>query len=124
MKDVSVLDHIMALLAEKDTRDEQRFQAQTSAINAALQAAEKAVTKAEMASERRFEGVNEFRAQLSDQARTFASEEKVGLVIKRLDRMEENLNLQTGRSSGINVAAGYVLSLIFALVAVLTFFLK
>ena len=37
----------------------------------ALQAAEKAVTKAELAAEKRFESVNEFRNQLKDQTGTF-----------------------------------------------------
>lgn len=37
----------------------------------ALTAADKAVNKAELATEKRFEGVNEFRSQLSDQAATF-----------------------------------------------------
>ena len=41
------------------------------AIDAALVSAEKAVTKAETASERRFDSVNEFRKALSDQTATF-----------------------------------------------------
>ncbi len=41
------------------------------AIAAALAAAEKAVTKAEEASSKRFESVNEFRQTLSDQTATF-----------------------------------------------------
>lgn len=60
---------------------QERFEAQTRAVDAAfiaqehamesaLSAAEKATAKAEMASERRFESVNEFRGQLRDQAGT------------------------------------------------------
>ncbi len=124
MKNISDRAHIMALLSEKDKRDEQRFQANKEAINAALLAAEKAVAKAEAASEKRFEGVNEFRAQLADQARTLASSEKLDLVIQRIDRMEASQNTTSGRASGLSSAAGYVLSAIFALAAILTFFLK
>lgn len=124
VKNISGRAHIMALLSEKDKRDEQRFQANKEAINAALLAAEKAVAKAEAAAEKRFEGVNEFRAQLADQARTLASSEKLDLVIQRIDRMEASQNTHTGRTSGLNAAAGYVLSAIFALAAILTFFLK
>jgi hypothetical protein len=36
-----------------------------------MSAAETAITRASAATEKRFEGVNEFRAQLADQARTF-----------------------------------------------------
>lgn len=124
MKQLSVLNYILTLLAEKDKRDEQRFQANKEAINAALLAAEKAVAKAEAAAEKRFEGVNEFRAQLADQARTLASSEKLDSVIQRIDRMEANQNTTSGRTGGFASAAGYVLSAVLLGVAVLTFFLK
>lgn len=42
-------------------------------VATALSNQEKAVTKAETAAEKRFESVNEFRAQLTDQAATFVS---------------------------------------------------
>lgn len=83
------------LLLEMDRRYEERFTAQEGATalalarvdkefhehlqqvrtetHAALDAADKAIQKAETATEKRFEGVNEFRAQLADQARTFIS---------------------------------------------------
>lgn len=41
------------------------------AVATALLSAEKAVAKAEVAADKRFEAVNEFRAQLNDQATTF-----------------------------------------------------
>ncbi len=49
-------DHVEALLDAADKRYEQRFDA-----------AENAVAKADAASEKRFDGVNEFRAALADQ---------------------------------------------------------
>lgn len=74
--------HVKEILAivevkNKQLRDadvnanEQRFKAQEQAVAFALQAAEKAVTKAELAAEKRFESVNEFRNQLKDQTGTF-----------------------------------------------------
>lgn len=59
------------LRAADTTANEQRFKAQEQAVAFALQAAEKAVTKAELAAEKRFESVNEFRNQLKDQTGTF-----------------------------------------------------
>jgi len=102
---VSLLDHIKALLDEKDKRDNQRFEAQSQAIKDALQAAKEAVVKAETATEKRFESVNEFRKTLSDQSGTFitraefdqikdATNEKLGVITKRADLLE-------GRSGGI-----------------------
>lgn len=43
------------------------------ATHAALTSSKEAITKAETAAEKRFESVNEFRAQLADQAATFVS---------------------------------------------------
>jgi hypothetical protein len=96
---------------ERDRRYNERFDAQEKAVEAALASSEKAVLKAETASERRFEGVNEFRATLSDQAATFitrkevdaelgAQSEKLNIQQSRLDRIE-------ARSAGLN--AGWIL---------------
>jgi len=60
--------HLKELLAAADRRYEQRFDAQEKAVQAALNAA-----KAEQASEKRLDSVNEFRAQLRDQAGTFVT---------------------------------------------------
>lgn len=78
--------HIKELMHEQDRRYEQRFAA-----------AQEAVLKAEMASEKRFEGVNEFRAQLADQQRTFIprieAEQRIGALettIRELDTRVQN----------------------------------
>ncbi len=68
---VPIKEHFEAVLAEKDKGYSQRFDAQEKAVTAALTAAKEAVVKAEIAAEKRFDSVNEFRGQLSDQARTF-----------------------------------------------------
>jgi hypothetical protein len=75
-----------------DKRYAQRFQDSGTAVNAALQAAEKAVTKAEAASEKRFESVNEFRNTLSDQARTFIPRAEADL---RMGTIESQLQALT-----------------------------
>lgn len=110
---ISVLDHFTTLLNEMDLRYQQRYDAQTKAleaallaadkaVQAALLAAEKAVIKAETAAERRFESVNEFRGQLGDQAKTFmpraeyivqhqSLSDKVDVIAKTLsDRIDVN----------------------------------
>jgi len=53
-------DNYNMMLAERDERVIQKYQAMELAVN-----------KAEAATEKRFESVNEFRAQLGDQSRTF-----------------------------------------------------
>ena len=94
--------------------------AQREATTAALAANKEAVLKAEHASEKRFEGVNEFRQSLADQARLFmpraeaetlykAVDEKVAALAVRLDRTE-------GRGHGRRDAWGYVVAVIGTLV--------
>ena len=96
-----------------------RFDAQEKAVSAALMAADRAVGKAELASEKRFDSVNEFRAALSDSSRllmprsesekSIASvEEKIVALTKRVDTREE-------RSTGSNqswVIIGLVISVL------------
>jgi hypothetical protein len=82
------------------------FQAQEKAVAAAMLSADRAVAKAEAASEKRFESVNEFRSAMNDQSRSFISRneaeqrmlsnsEKVDSLAIRLERIE-------GRGQGLN----------------------
>jgi hypothetical protein len=72
----------------------------------AFSASEKAIQKAEAATEKRFESVNEFRKTLTDQTATFMPRaqteallanlnEKIGDLVARIERNE-------GRSSGVD----------------------
>ncbi len=119
--------HLMHIIDERDRRYEQRYgqqeanlstamTAQEKAVQAALASSEKAVTKAEIAAEKRFDAVNEFRGQLSDQARDFMPRNEAELLVKAL---AEKIDTLTGtRSQGLNVAVGYVLGAAGAVVAV------
>lgn len=131
--------HTIRVLSELDLRYQQRFDAQQEALAAALlaaekavgtalTAAEKAVIKAETAADKRFEAVNEFRAQLADQAATFmprlesdarfaAVEEKISGIAKAIDRADGRT---TGKSDGITQAQaiiGSVVGILFFLVS-------
>lgn len=125
--------HLTALVGEVDRRYEQRFDGQREALAAAFTAAdraileadrryeqrfdsqEKAIAKAEAANERRFEGVNEFRDQLRDQAalfmpraeseaRTNQNSEKIDQLDRRLVEnlasIQSRLDLMAGRDRG------------------------
>jgi len=120
---VSTLNQYMNdLIVQMDRRYQERFEAQTKALDAAflaqqtamqaallaaekavqtaLSAAEKAVTKAEIANEKRFDSVNEFRSTLSDQASRLMprteSEARLGSIAEKVDStvivMTERLN--------------------------------
>ena len=79
----------------------------------ALAAADKAVSKAETATEKRFESVNEFRQTLSDQTRSFISKvefeavrdanaARIADLVSRLDKIE-------GKAVGLNAGWVYLL---------------
>lgn len=98
---VTLLAHVLALLEERDRRYSQRFDAQQEALRTALDA-----------TERRFQGVNEFRATLSDQASTFATRDQVdalrqvvGALNNRIERAEGG---RAGLSTGWAVLIGVV----------------
>lgn len=96
---------ILMLIAERDRQYDQRFRAQELAVAAALTAAKEAVTKAEMASEKRFDSVNEFRNSLKDQQQTLASKAEVEVRFKFLEdkwkTIEERQTKAAGSSEGM-----------------------
>ncbi len=70
-----------ALIAAKD------------ALTAALAASEKAIQKAEASTEARFAGVNAFRAQLGDQAKTFLAKTEGDLRFGALDKQLDEVTI-------------------------------
>lgn len=107
---------------------------QAEKVALALTAADKAVLKAELATEKRFESVNEFRGQLADQAATLASRremETMQLAINlRLDNLSERLTETTrridtseGKSSGISSGFGVLIATIGTIVALVSIFI-
>jgi hypothetical protein len=92
------------------------FTAAEQAVTVALANAEKATVKAEAASERRFESVNEFRAQLSDQTATFLPRGEYDAAYKgladqitagyeRLAALELRLTSRLDRGDGADLGA-------------------
>lgn len=82
------------------------------AVQAALLAAKEAVLKAENATEKRFESVNEFRKQLADQTNTFLARPEYNANHKALEDkvsgLTDRLNTSDGRGAGLNASWGYV----------------
>ena len=78
--------------------------AQEKATQAAFAAANTAVSKAELAGEKRFDSVNEFRAQLKDQAATLSTRAEVAVQIKavsdKLDLTSAAVNELRSRGEG------------------------
>jgi len=119
----SLKEHFTTLFDETDRRYEERFIAQEKATKSNLDSAKEAVLKAEAAAERRFESINEFRQALSDQAtqfiprieavqRTEQNSEKITNLEKRmteaLTQINSRLDLNAGKSTGMNAIWGYI----------------
>ncbi len=77
--------------------------AQEKAVSAALAAQKEAVNKSEHASDKRFASVNEFRAQLNDQAKTFATRSDLDNIKEQLN--EVKLTISRSDSKGIGSGA-------------------
>lgn len=107
---VSLREYVEALRAADQQAITAALAAQERAVAAALAAAEKAVLKAEAAADRRFEGVNEFRQTLTDQAATFATREKV-------DALEARMNRSEGARTGVTSTQALVFQLVTMLIA-------
>ena len=86
-------------------------------IDAAFAAQQAAVSKAEIATEKRFESVNEFRAQLTDQAGRFVTRNETDSVIaavrsemqsaadrnaERIQDLTDRVNRAEGKGAGFN----------------------
>jgi hypothetical protein len=97
-------------------------------VSAAMASSEKAILKAETATEKRFDSVNEFRQAMRDQQETFASKSETNLRLeelsKRLDRVTSGMELSTGKSSGIVTVALGLAWLVTTGIALLAIFLR
>jgi len=95
--------------------------ASKEAINAAMAAANVATDKAEKASEKRFDSVNEFREAMKDQQAHFADKEGTD---RRLSTLEKAHASDRGKSQGIGLVALIITQGILILVGVAALFLK
>jgi hypothetical protein len=113
------LEAFKKLMDERDRRIEERFRAMDEKTGLALTSSEKAVTKAEFATEKRFDAVNEFRGQLKDQASTLIpraeAETRFAAIDKDVEDLKKIVTLSQGRGLGIGVSWAIVATVIVML---------
>jgi hypothetical protein len=90
--------------------------ASKEATTTAMAAAKEATLKAELASEKRLEGMNEFRSAMKDQQSTFADKEQTNF---RLTAIDKKLAERDGKSQGIGVLAIVITQTILILIAII-----
>lgn len=96
---------------------ERRITDQDKAVQAALIAAKEAVIKAETATEKRFESVNEFRAQLADQSSTLMPRQEYSVQHKALEDRVTDLNDRMNKNDGAKQGSDITIGKIYAAIA-------
>lgn len=124
----TLLKHLVALIDANDKRYEQRFGDSKIAVDAALSAAKEAVVKAETASEKRFEGVNEFRAALGDQQRTLMprieAEVRMNVLDQKIAALEKTATASVGRQAGASNLWGWIAGVVGIALALISLLLR
>ncbi len=113
------------LIDERDRFYNEKFKAAKDAVNLALTAAEKAVVKAEAASEKRQDASNEIRAAMIDQQKTFANRSETELRFVMMDKKIEDLiayrSSTAGHGKGMSDLWGWIVGALAAGAAVAGF---
>ncbi len=127
--------HITTLIDLHQQADIERHQREHAAISLALEnqresirmsdlAAAEAIRKAETATEKRFDAVNEFRAQLGDQARTFLPRPEYDVqqlaMNQRIAALEKTVNDLGGRKTGVTEGWGWAVAVIMFVITLTT----
>jgi hypothetical protein len=119
---------IAAAFLAQQTAMQTAFAAQKLSVDAALEAAKTAVNKAEVAAEKRFESVNEFRATLADQQRNLMPRSEAEILIKsltdKMEVMEKTVASMSGQRSGMGTAIGIAIAVGGIVIGVLSHFIK
>lgn len=121
---VTLRDHLTMLLVATQDKNEVRFVAMEKATVAALAAAQRAVEKAEIAVEKRLEGMNEFRGTLSDQASMLMpraeAENRLTTLSERVAALSSRIDRGEGKGSGLSAGWGYLVGAVGLLGSVLS----
>lgn len=108
-------DGLRVLVEANDRRYSELRESDQRAITSALAAQKEAITKAETAIEKRFDGVNEFRSTLSDQALHLMPRTECELRLKALEEIQQK-RIGMGQLWGFIIGAIGLLALIYSTV--------
>jgi hypothetical protein len=128
--DVSLREYLTALIEGVEQRSQVRYANLESKVQAAFDSSQTAIQKAETATEKRFEGVNEFRAALSDQAAHFVTREAMAAMAdkfdtqisqyrKDLETLGRRLDVREGQTQGSRLTTGILVTVTTVAVGVL-----
>ena len=124
------IDRLEAVMAERDRYYLGQIQALKEAVCSATADADRALSKAETANEKRFDSVNEFRAALTDNNASFvrqdAYQERHRALEIHLTSVDEKINellrrweSTKGRGGAFSDIGGWIIALITSGIAIL-----
>jgi len=112
----------MLLSQEREKRYDERFRAIEQSTEQAFGNSQRAIDKADAATEKRFEGVNEFRAALADQSKHFVTRDDLqGLAEKmeiQIAGLRKDVDFRIGQEAGSRLTYGSMAALIGVAAAV------
>lgn len=116
---LTAIDQRFATINQQLNQQQESFARKTE-IGQAIDAMEKAGIKAEQATEKRFDQINDFAKQFEH----FARKEEAGIQFKslsdRIDSVERSVTEQRGRAQGFSTIGNIVLSVVIGLAALAT----
>lgn len=119
-----------------DSMSSERSKVVRDALEAAMAASDKAVVKAEVSSEKRFETLNDFKTQVSDQLATYMPREVTEALISELRRtyeqqlaeirnqlvqLQQRQDQAAGSSAGVSKSVGYMISALGIVLTIIIF---
>jgi hypothetical protein len=121
--DVSLREYLIALIHAAEQRSDARFESMKDQVAAAFRSSQEAISKAELAADKRFEAVNEFRAVLSDQQRDLVTRQVLSSVQEKLEEaisrnrddlviLEKRLTLREGQTIGSRITGGVLVTVL------------
>ena len=128
--DISLREYLVSLIAATERASDARFEAMKQMVDNAFKSSQEAIRKAEAATEKRFESVNEFRAVLTDQQRHLVTRDVLNSVADKLqasidrnrddlDSLAKRLDLREGQEAGQRLTMGTLVAIITVAVAVI-----
>lgn len=115
----TAIDHLTSLVNERDGHVRTLIAGMDKRVEDRFAAIKEAVLKAENATERRFESVNEFRGTLDNQQRTLIPRAEVDVIVKglegKIDTNTKQLAALNAERMGIRGGWGYAIGLLGAI---------
>ena len=125
---VTLREHLDQRFVDLERHLTSKIEAVATASAIANEVAKQAVTKAEIAVERRLEALNELRELVGDYQRTLMpraeATQRFTDIDAKIDKLETTVEARTAHSGGVASAMGWVIAAIAAIVAILSFAMR